>query len=385
MKRIVILGSTGSIGTQTLEIVDNHLDQFTVEGLSAHHNWQLLDQQAHKYLPPMVAIANPEMEAPLKNALSDIDTKVVAGKGGLNTLARMESDLVVVALVGISGLIPTINAIKAGRTIALANKETLVVGGELVMNLARHNGVDILPIDSEHSAIFQCLNGEDPSTIRRIHLTSSGGPFREMPIEKLREMTAKEALDHPTWGHMGKKVTIDSSTLMNKGFEVIEACWLFDLDPDQVNVIIHPQSIIHSMVEFYDGSVIAQLSKPDMRIPIQYALSYPQRLPGDYVETNFFEIGSMSFEKPRIDAFPCLEHAFKAIRTGGTLPAVLNGANEVAVDLFLKGKIKFTDIASTVGRVLDEHIINLEPDAEKLLDADAFARRLAYELNSSGF
>ncbi len=381
MKRLVILGSTGSIGTQTLEIVDNHLDQFTVEGLSANRNWQLLARQARKYLPSMVAIGEPEFEGPLRETLRDTDTRVLSGKEGINTLARMNADMVVVALVGISGLVPTINAIEAGRTIALANKETLVVGGELVMSLAGKKGVKIIPIDSEHSAIFQCLNGEDPSTIRRIHLTSSGGPFREMPREKLRDMTAGEALDHPTWSGMGKKVTIDSSTLMNKGFEVIEACHLFHLDPDQIKVLIHPQSIIHSMVEFYDGSIIAQLSSPDMRIPIQYALSYPHRLPGDYVRTDFFEIGTMTFQQPRLDAFPCLSHAFKAIKAGGTLPAVLNGANEVAVELFLKGKIKFTDISHTVGQVIEEHIINLDPDLEKLQEADAFARRLALELN----
>ncbi|MFP4499269.1 MAG: 1-deoxy-D-xylulose-5-phosphate reductoisomerase [Vulcanimicrobiota bacterium] len=376
MKKLTILGSTGSIGAQTLEIVENYPDKFKVSGLSARNNWELLARQARSFSAEVVAIANDEHYNALKNALADTGIKVLAGDAGICGLAAERVDIVVVALVGISGLLPTLKAIEAGNTIALANKETLVVGGELVMKKARGNQVPILPVDSEHSAIFQCLNRENPSDIKKILLTSSGGPFRITPAEELKKKTSSDALKHPNWD-MGKKVTVDSSTLMNKGFEVIEAHWLFDVDSERIQVLVHPQSVIHSMVEFVDGSIIAQLSLPDMRIPIQYALSYPGRLPADFVKTDFFEIGRLDFEKPRMDDFPCLKLAYESLKLKGTMPAVLNGANEVAVELFLKDKIGFLKISEIIEKTMENHVLISQPSLEDLLDADAYARQSA--------
>ncbi len=376
MKKLTILGSTGSIGAQTLEIVENYPDKFKVSGLSARNNWELLARQARSFSAEVVAIANDEHYNALKNALADTGIKVLAGDASICGLAAERVDIVVVALVGISGLLPTLKAIEAGNTIALANKETLVVGGELVMKKARGNQVPILPVDSEHSAIFQCLNRENPSDIKKILLTSSGGPFRITPAEELKKKTSSDALKHPNWD-MGKKVTVDSSTLMNKGFEVIEAHWLFDVDSERIQVLVHPQSVIHSMVEFVDGSIIAQLSLPDMRIPIQYALSYPGRLPADFVKTDFFEIGRLDFEKPRMDDFPCLKLAYESLKLKGTMPAVLNGANEVAVELFLKDKIGFLKISEIIEKTMENHVLISQPSLEDLLDADAYARQSA--------
>jgi 1-deoxy-D-xylulose-5-phosphate reductoisomerase len=380
MKQITILGSTGSIGTQTLEIVEKNPDLFSVSCLTANTNWELLAEQALKFRPSVVAIGESGRVPMLRDALKSENITVLSGDDGIREAAMVDADAVVVALVGISGLVPTLAAIQSGKEIALANKETLVVGGELVMKKARENNVPILPIDSEHSAIFQCLNGENRQDVRKIYLTSSGGPFRKLSLEEIRNKTAADALKHPTWD-MGKKVTIDSSTLMNKGFEVIEARWLFDIEPEQIEVIVHPQSIIHSMVEFIDGSIIAQLSLPDMRIPIQYALSYPKRLEADFVTTDFAKIGSLTFEPPRTEEFPCLKYAFEAIKTGGTMPAVLNGANEIAVSLFLQDKIRFMDIPGTIRQVMDNHQPVMNPELEDLLEADRYARNKACELN----
>jgi 1-deoxy-D-xylulose-5-phosphate reductoisomerase len=380
MKKLVILGSTGSIGTQTLDIVENNPELFSVSGITANTNWELLAEQARKFKPSAVAIGDPEKAPMLRDALESENIRVLAGENGISEVASLDADTAVVALVGISGLVPTLEAIGSGKEIALANKETLVVGGELVMRKARERNVSILPIDSEHSAIFQCLNGENRKDIRRIYLTSSGGPFRNELVEELRNKKASDALKHPTW-NMGKKVTIDSSTLMNKGFEVIEARWLFDISPRQIEVIVHPQSIVHSMVEFIDGSILAQLSKPDMRIPIQYALSYPQRFAADFVKTDFTKIGNLTFEAPRTDAFPCLKYAFDAIEVGGTMPALLNGANEVGVDLFLNDRIGFMDIPETIRQVMESHQPVMNPSLHDLLEADRYAREKAYEVN----
>ena len=375
MKRLVILGSTGSIGTQTLQIVEKFPHLFSVEALSADSSWELLAEQAKKFHVRAVALRNKEYIHPLEQTLDGSGVEVLQGEKGIDEIAEMDCDMVITALVGISGLSPTLKAIDAGRTIALANKETLVVGGELVMSAARKKKVSILPIDSEHSAIFQCLTGETIKEVDKIILTSSGGPFRNLSIDELKTRTAADALKHPTW-NMGNKVTIDSSTLMNKGFEVIEARWLFDIPPDQIEVIIHPQSIIHSMVRFIDGSIKAQLSTPDMRIPIQYALSYPERLPAQHVVTDFTKIGTLTFEDPRRDAFPCLEYAFESLKEGGTMPAILNGANEAAVQLFLDGKIGYTDISRIIHKAMNSHKVVKNPDLGNLLEADREARNI---------
>lgn len=376
MKRLIILGSTGSIGTQTLQIVEKFPHLFSVEALTADSSWELLAKQARKFKAKAVALRNEKYIHLLEPMLEGSGIKILKGEKGIDEIAAMDCDMVITALVGISGLSPTLKAIDAGRTIALANKETLVVGGELVITKAKEKNVNILPIDSEHSAIFQCLKGEDIKDVDKIVLTSSGGPFRNLSIDQLKTRTAADALKHPTW-NMGNKVTIDSSTLMNKGFEVIEARWLFDISPDKIEVIIHPQSIIHSMVRFIDGSIIAQLSTPDMRIPIQYALSYPDRLPAEYVITDFTKIGSFTFEEPRWNAFPCLEYAFDSLKIGGTMPAVLNGANEVAVQLFLDGRIGYTDIALIIHQAMNSHKIIKNPYLEDLLEADREARETA--------
>jgi 1-deoxy-D-xylulose-5-phosphate reductoisomerase len=376
MKHLVILGSTGSIGTQTLEIVENYPNLYKVEGLAAQSSWQLLAQQAKKFGAKYVAIGNENYLPELKDALLGTDIQILSGDKGVTELASIDADVAVVALVGISGLLPTLKAIETGKTIALANKETLVVGGELVIKSAKEKNLPILPIDSEHSAIFQCLNGENIKEAEKILLTSSGGPFRKLPEEELEKKTAADALRHPTW-NMGKKVTIDSSTMMNKGFEVIEACWLFNLPPEKIKVLVHPQSVVHSMVEYIDGSIIAQLSKPDMRIPIQYALTYPGRLPAHYVTTDFAQIGSLTFEEPRLDAFRCLQYAFDAVAQSGTMPAVLNGANEIAVQLFLEDRIGFMDIPRLIHQVMSAHKIVKNPSLGDLLEADRYAREKA--------
>ncbi|PKM80880.1 MAG: 1-deoxy-D-xylulose-5-phosphate reductoisomerase [Firmicutes bacterium HGW-Firmicutes-14] len=372
-KRIAILGSTGSIGTQTLEVVGMFPEKFEVVGLAAGSNIDKLIQQALFYRPQTVSIGREE-DIPVVRASVPGGTKVLAGTGGMVELVASEDiDIVVTSITGTLGLIPTIEAIRAGRNIALANKETLVAAGQIVMALARQKGVSILPVDSEHSAIFQCLQGENRRTADKLILTASGGPFFNRSGEDLALVTVDEALKHPNW-NMGYKITVDSATMMNKGLEVIEAGWLFDMDFSRIEVMIHPQSIIHSMVEFADGSVIAQMGNPDMRVPIQYALSYPERWKNDLPRLDLVSAGCLTFEKPRTDVFPCLELAFAAGQRGGTMPAVMNAANEEAVGLFLGEKISFIDIPSLIEKTMGKHDNIREPGLDDIIDSDRWAR-----------
>ena len=342
--KISILGSTGSIGTQTLSVVDNN-KEIEVLGLSGNSNIKLLEQQARKYKPKVVAVADEKNATLLKIALSDTNTSVVGGQGGLCEVSALsEIDTVVTSVVGIAGLVPTLFAIKNGKNIALANKETLVTAGEIVINEAKKQGVGILPVDSEHSAIFQCIGNHRQSEVKKLIITASGGSQYGKTRDMLKAVTVKEALSHPNWD-MGKKITVDSATLMNKGFEVIEAKWLYGVEYDDIEVLLHRQSIVHSMVEFCDNSVIAQLSVPDMRLAIHYALCYPNREPSNLPQLDLTQIGSLTFEKPDTDTFNCLSLAIEAGKKGGTMPTVLNGADEVAVSLFLQGRIKFLEIA----------------------------------------
>lgn len=342
---ISILGSTGSIGTQTLDIVRENPGDFKVSALTAHSNWELLAAQAREFNAALVAIADPSRYQALKEALAGTSTRIVAGEEGILEAAGMaEAETVVTAMVGYSGLLPTVEAIKGGKRIALANKETLVAAGELITALVRNTpDAEILPVDSEHSAIFQCLVGEDRRSVRKIILTASGGAFRNVPAADLKKVTAADALKHPNW-NMGAKVTVDSASMMNKGFEMIEARWLFDIQPDNIEIAVHPQSVVHSMVEFTDGSVKAQLGVPDMRLPIGYALGYPRRLPTRRPGLTLAQYANLTFETPDMEKFPLLPLAFEAIKKGGNAPCTLNAANEVAVESFLKGKIRFTDM-----------------------------------------
>ena len=345
MKKIAILGATGSIGTQALEVIEEHSDKFQVEVLTANGNADLLIQQAIKFKPNVVVIADKTQYKKVEEALWQHDIKTYAGEEALAQVVQMDSiDVVLTALVGYSGLLPTINAIKAKKTIALANKETLVVAGELIIKLAQENQVAILPVDSEHSAIFQCLVGEFNNKIEKIYLTASGGPFRGKTREELAIVTKEQALKHPNWD-MGAKITIDSATLMNKGLEVIEAKWLFNLKPEQIDVIVHPQSIIHSLVQFEDGSMKAQLGLPDMKHPIQYALSFPERFSSQSKRFEFMNYPELTFEKPDTETFFNLQLAYHALEKGGNTACILNAANEIAVDAFLKDKITFLQIA----------------------------------------
>jgi len=356
MKNIVILGSTGSIGKQTIEVIKAHSHHFRAAGLSGRSNFELLAEQAKELKPAAVAMSNPAAARQLAMALKDTPIRVLEGMAGLEELiALSEVHLVVNALVGSAGLLPTLRAIGAGKDLALANKESLVAGGEIVMPLLREKEATLIPIDSEHSALFQCLQGEEPSSVRRIILTGSGGPFRGKTKRDLKRVTVEEALAHPRW-KMGRKVTIDSATLMNKGLEVIEAHHLFGLSYDQIEVVIHPQSIVHSLIEFHDGSLKAHLGFTDMRIPIQYALSYPSRFPSSLVGLDLVELGSLTFESPDQETFPCLSLAFEAGRKGGTYPAVLNAANEEAVAAFLSREIGFLQIPQIIEEVLSSHI-----------------------------
>ena len=376
MRKIAILGSTGSIGTQTLDVVREHSDQFEVYALTANNQVDLLIRQAREFQPEVVVIANEDKYEQLKGALSDLPMKVWAGSDAIAQVVESEPiDMVVTAMVGYSGLKPTISAIKAGKAIALANKETLVVAGELITSLAMEYRVPILPVDSEHSAIFQCLNGER-SPIEKILLTASGGPFRNHSIEELAKVTKSQALKHPNWT-MGAKVTIDSASLMNKGFEMIEAKWLFDVSPDQVEVVVHPQSIIHSMVQFEDSSVIAQLGMPDMRLPIQYALGYPRRLKSDFERLDIFKIGTMTFEKPDTSRFRNLAYAFEAIRTRGNMPCILNAANEVVVASFLQDKIGFLEMSDVIEKTMQKISYIQTPSYNDYVETDAEARQVA--------
>lgn len=378
MKRnIAILGSTGSIGTQALKVISSHSDRFEVYALVANNKVDLLIEQARAYLPEVVVIANESKYKQLKDALSDLPIKVWCGSRAIKQVVQDGPlDMVLAAMVGFSGLQPTINAIKAGKMVALANKETLVVAGELVTSLALKHKTPILPVDSEHSAIFQCLNGEGDNKIEKIWLTASGGPFRTLSKEQLRHVTRREALAHPNW-NMGEKVTIDSSTLINKGFEMIEAKWLFGVEPAQIEVLVHPQSIIHSMVQFEDHSVIAQLGEPDMRTPIQYAFSYPDRLKSDVKPLNFLELPQMTFEAPDTERFPGLLYAYEAIAAGGNMPCILNAANEVAVELFLQEKIGYMQMSRLIERTMQIASFVQSPSLDDYLHTDAEARRIA--------
>lgn len=379
-KRVVILGSTGSIGTQALDVLRLYPEQFEIEGLAVRQNIDLLIDQIYEYSPAKVVVADEKKALELKNRVGS-KIQVSSGEDALVELAASEDvDIVLVALVGIAGLKPTIAALKAGKTVALATKEVLVAGGEIITKLASESGTTIIPVDSEHSAIFQCLQGcsNVDKEVNKIYLTASGGPFRGYKRDELKRVTVEDALKHPNW-KMGPKVTIDSATLMNKGLEVIEAKWLFNLSVDQIDVVVHPQSIIHSMVEFVDGAILAQMGSPDMRIPILYAFTYPERYLTNVERLNLIEMGNLSFEQPDIENFPCLSLAYKAIRIGGTMPAVLNAANEVAVDMFLKGNISFLEIPIIIEKAMKSHQVVKDPEVEDILHADLDTRELLIE------
>jgi len=372
MKNIAILGSTGSIGTQTLDIVRKNND-LKVISLSANSNVVLLEEQIREFMPKIVCVYDEVKAKELKTMISDLNVKVVSGMEGLIEISTLdEVDVVVTAIVGMIGIRPTIAAIKAKKNIALANKETLVTAGHIIIPLAKEYNVNIYPVDSEHSAIFQCLNGEKKSQIEKIILTASGGPFRGKTIEEMKNVTVEDALKHPNWA-MGKKITIDSSTMVNKGLEVIEAKWLFDVDFDNIQVLIQPQSLIHSMVEFKDGSVMAQLGTPDMRLPIQYALYYPERRFLDGKRVNFYEISSITFEKPDMENFRALRLAFDAGRKGGSMPTVFNAANEQAVQMFLDKKIKYLDIVEMIEYAMENHKFIDNPNIDEILESEKYA------------
>ena len=378
-KKIVILGSTGSIGTQTIDVVASNPDKFELFGITAHSNYELLINQARKYKPNFVIVTKDECYHIVKEALSNEDIKVFAGIDSVCDLVSMPSvDIVVTAMVGYAGLKPTISAVKASKTIALANKETLVVAGELIKDLAIKHHSPILPVDSEHSAIFQCLTGEITNPIEKIILTASGGPFRRHSLEELKHVTKADALKHPNW-EMGAKITIDSASMMNKGFEVIEAKWLFDLNIDQIDVLVHPQSIVHSMVQFKDGSVKAQLGLPDMRLPIAYALSFPNRLENDYERLDFLKFNQLNFEKPDIERFRNLGFAFEAMKRGGNMPCILNAANEIAVYGFLHDKISFLGMSDLIEWAMTNTDYIANPTYEDYVATDSFVRKITSE------
>lgn len=381
-KGIAVLGATGSIGTQTLEVIRANQDRFSVKVLTAFNNADLLIQQALEFRPEVVVIGDETRRRELEQALTRSGIEVQCGAAMLKEVVQRDSvDMVLTALVGSAGLEPTISAIRSRKDIALANKETLVVAGSMIMELARQNGVHILPVDSEHSAIFQCLSGENPQTVEKIFLTASGGPFRGWNRERLRDVTAGQALKHPNWT-MGAKITIDSASLMNKGLEVIEARWLFDLEPEQIEVVVHPQSIIHSLVQFGDGSVMAQLGLPDMKLPIQYALAYPGRLANSFPRLDFMDYPELTFEKPDRTTFRNLDLAYGALKTGGNMPCVLNAANEVAVAAFLRGQIGFLQMSEVIERTMGRvDLVGEERlDLSVCLETDRLSRKIAEEL-----
>jgi len=381
MKKIAILGSTGSIGLTSLKVIEAHPEEYQVIALVAGKNLDLLEKQIRKFHPKGAALLEPDLAEELKGRLGrNSGTEIYSGNEGVNRLAAMEEvDTVISAMAGASGLIPTFAAIQAGKNIALANKETIVMAGPLVMDEGRKRGVSIIPIDSEHSAILQSLQGHQKEDLRRVILTASGGPFLDLPYEEMKRVSPEQALRHPNW-NMGPKVTIDSATLMNKGLETIEALWLFDLKIEQISVIVHPQSIVHSMVEYKDGSIIAQLGIPDMLTPISYALSYPQHLGTPLPFLNLEEIGSLSFRKPDPKKFRCLDLARSAAEAGGSMPAVLNGANEIAVDLFLKRKMDFFQIPDVIERTMGAHKTFRIDGIESVMEADRWARQKAMTL-----
>lgn len=380
IKKIAILGSTGSIGTQTLEVVASYPERFEVIVLTANSNAELLVQQAKIFKPNSVVIVNESKYEEVKEALWEDDIKVYAGEDALSEIVEMQDiDIVLTALVGYSGLRPTLRAIEAGKTIALANKETLVVAGEIITKLAKQKGVNIYPVDSEHSAIFQCITGEFHNPIEKIYLTASGGPFRGRTLGQLESITKAQALKHPNWD-MGAKITIDSATMMNKGLEVIEAKWLFGLKDSQIDVIVHPQSILHSLVQFEDGSMKAQMGLPDMKLPIQYALTYPERLKTEFERFDFINYPNLTFEKPNLETFTNLQLAFDAMAKGGNAPCVLNAANEITVEAFLNDRISFLDISNINDKVMQKFDFIQKPVLEDLYETDKQARLLTESL-----
>jgi 1-deoxy-D-xylulose-5-phosphate reductoisomerase len=384
MKRISILGSTGSIGRSTLSIVEKFPGRFRVVALAAGNNIDLLEKQVRRFSPSVVSVSGEAQAGLLKKRLAGLNVSVFAGvEGMIRVAAADEADITVSAIVGTAGLVPTMEAIRAGKQVALANKEVLVTAGELVMAESRSRGAGILPVDSEHSAIFQCLQAGLNNEVRRLILTASGGPFRTWSRKDLEEVTPGQALKHPNWS-MGKKITIDSATMMNKGLEVIEARWLFDVPPEKIRVLVHPQSIIHSMVEYQDGAVVAQLGMPDMKGPIAYALTYPERLADVSPDLDLARVGALTFEEPDTDRFPCLAYAFDALGAGGTMPAVLSAANEVAVGCFLEGKIGYGDIARVIRSTMDSHTPAPVRTVEDALAADHWARGEAEKTIESG-
>ncbi|MBS4536016.1 1-deoxy-D-xylulose-5-phosphate reductoisomerase [Clostridium sp. D2Q-14] len=380
LKNIGILGSTGSIGTQTLDVIRNNNDLFNVIALSGNNNIELLERQALEFKPEIVAVFNEHKADILRDKLFPFDIKVYSGLNGLIELAKHEKiEVLITSVVGMIGLKPTLAAIESGKDIALANKETLVTAGKIVMNKAKEKNIKIIPVDSEHSAIFQSITTKEKKEINKLILTASGGPFRNKEKKDLIDVTYREALKHPNW-NMGRKISIDSSTLMNKGLEVIEARWLFDVEIKDIDVVVHPQSIIHSMVEYIDGSIIAQLGISDMRIPIQYALTYPKRIFNNIRKLDIIEVGNLTFEKPDIETFPCLNLAFKACEEEGTMPSVLNASNEVLVNYFLNDKIKFYDIPNIIEKILLKHKKISNPTIDEILYSDSWARNKAKEL-----
>ena len=373
MKKVVLLGSTGSIGTSTCKVVEDLPNDLELIGLAAGRNVNLLREQVAQFNPQMVSVTDPAAAKEFVNEFNGTPN-VQCGDEGLLALATLrEADIVLIAIVGTAGLQPALAAIRAGKDIAVASKEILVMAGETVMAEARKHGVKVLAVDSEHSAIFQCLDGKPADSIRQIWLTASGGPFREKPADEFADITVEQALKHPSW-EMGRKITIDSSTLFNKGLEMIEARWLFDIEMPRVKVVVHPQSVIHSMVEFVDGSMLAQLSTPDMCLPIQYALTYPARAASDRVQTSLAEIGRLDFEEPDVERFPALDLARRAGEEGGTLPAVLNAANEVAVEAFCERQLSYMGVTESVAAVMAAHEIVAQPSLEEILEADSWAR-----------
>ncbi|MDR2843161.1 MAG: 1-deoxy-D-xylulose-5-phosphate reductoisomerase [Candidatus Symbiothrix sp.] len=373
-RQIAILGSTGSIGTQALDVIRQHSDTLEVYAMTAHNQVELLIQQAREFMPDTVVIANESKYELLKEALSDLPIKVWAGSDAIAQIVEAEPiDMVLTAMVGYSGLQPTIHAIQAGKAIALANKETLVIAGELITRLAKEHKTLVLPVDSEHSAIFQCLAGEWENPIDKILLTASGGPFRNFSWEQLKHVTKNEALKHPNW-NMGAKVTIDSASLMNKGFEMIEAKWLFGVQPEQIQVLVHPQSIIHSMVQFRDMSIKAQLGMPDMRIPIQYALTYPSRFKSNFEPVDFTQFNQLTFEEPDTNRFRNLTFAFEAIRQGGNMPCILNAANEIVVEAFLKDQIGFLEMSEIIEKIMQSGTFVASPAYEDFVETDKETR-----------
>ncbi len=382
MKNVVLLGSTGSIGTSTAMVAGDLPGDIRLVGLAAGGNDALLAEQAKQFQPELVSIGSPEKAEGLRSKLDGI--RVASGEEGLIELATLPSaDIVLIAIVGTAGLQPALAAIRAGKDIAVASKEILVMAGEIVMAEARKHGVNVLPVDSEHSAIFQCLDGRSPDSVRRLILTASGGPFRQTPIDDFAGITVEQALKHPSWV-MGRKITIDSATMFNKGLEMIEARWLFDIPMPQVDVIVHPQSVVHSMVEFVDGSILSQLSTPDMCLPIQYALTWPSRAASERVQTDFAALGRLDFEAPDLAKFPALGQARRAGEVGGTLPAVLNAANEIAVDAFCDRHTSFVGIAESVTEVMDRHQVIEHPTLDEIIEADQWARETARDVVGLG-